>query len=79
MYNTPTAMSPTSPALPLEAEASETMSLKELFLSEAASVRHLGHRDIKVINTTAIANKNNGCVCSELSNELKPPSLGVRD
>lgn len=79
MYNTPTAMSPTSPALPLEAEASETTSLKELFLSEAASVRHLGHRDIEVINTTAIANKNNGCVCSELSNELKPPSLGVRD
>ena len=65
--------------LALEAEASETMSLKELFLSKAASVRHLGHRDVRVINTTAIDNKNNGCVYSELSNELKPPSLRVRD
>lgn len=62
MHNTPTTMSPTSPALSLEAEASETVSLKALFLSKAASVRHLGHRDVKVINTTAVANKNNGCV-----------------
>lgn len=72
-------MSPISPALPLEAEASETMSLKELFLSKAASVRHLGHSDVKVINTIAIANKNSGCAYSELSNELEPPYLRVRD
>lgn len=53
--------------------------LKGGFLLQSASVRHLGHSNVKVTYTTAIANKKNGCVYSELRDELKPPWLRLGD
>lgn len=72
-------MRPTPSSLPRWTEASEGMSLKKIFLSRAATVRYLCHSDVKVTNTTTIANKNNDCVYGELRDELKPPRPWLGD